>query len=183
LAYGEWLDQDVKSVKNEFEKYSKEVWPDLRVGMLHGRMKAKEKDAVMLKMMNGDLDVLVATSVIEIGIDVPNATIMIIEGAELFGLAQLHQFRGRVGRRDTQSYCYLFAKDSAKTVSARLKIMEKNNDGFSLAEKDLLLRGPGDFIGHKQSGIPDLIMNALKNTELIEAAQKEAKKYWQPTLL
>ncbi|MCX6737684.1 MAG: ATP-dependent DNA helicase RecG [Candidatus Parcubacteria bacterium] len=176
LAYGQWLDQDVKSVKKEFETYSKEIWPDLRVGMLHGKMKAQEKDATMLKMMNGDLDVLVATSVIEIGIDVPNATIMIIEGAELFGLAQLHQFRGRVGRRDMQSYCYLFAKDSAKTVSARLKIMEKNNDGFSLAEKDLLLRGPGDFIGHKQSGIPDLIMNALKNTELIEAAQKEAKK-------
>ena len=176
LAYGEWLDQDVKSIKNEFEKYSKEVWPDLRVGMLHGKMKAKDKDDIMIKMMNGDLDVLVATSVIEIGIDVPGATIMIIEGAELFGLAQLHQFRGRVGRRDIQSYCYLFAKDSAKTVSARLKIMEKNNDGFSLAEKDLLLRGPGDFIGHKQSGIPDLIMNALKNTELIEAAQKEAKK-------
>ncbi|MCX6737783.1 MAG: helicase-related protein, partial [Candidatus Parcubacteria bacterium] len=176
LAYGQWLDQDVKSVKKEFETYSKEIWPDLRVGMLHGKMKAQEKDAVMLKMMNGDLDVLVATSVVEIGIDVPNATIMIIEGAELFGLAQLHQFRGRVGRRDIQSYCYLFAKDSAKTVSARLKIMEKNNDGFSLAEKDLLLRGPGDFIVHKQSGIPDLIMNALKNTELIEAAQKEAKK-------
>jgi len=176
LAYGEWLEQDVKSVKQEYETFSQDIWPDLRVGMLHGKMKVQEKDEAMLKMMRGDLDVLVATSVIEIGIDVPHATIMIIEGAELFGLAQLHQFRGRVGRRDIQSYCYLFAKDSAKTVSARLKIMEKNNDGFSLAEKDLLLRGPGDFLGHKQSGIPDLIMNALKNTELIEAAQKEAKK-------
>lgn len=162
---------DVKAVENEYKRLSQTIFPDLRVAMLHGRMKPKEKERVMHEFKNKKYDILVSTSVIEVGIDVPNATLMIIENAERFGLAQLHQFRGRVGRGEHQSYCFLFASSDTD----RLRALVKCNDGFELAEKDLVIRGPGEFLGVKQSGMPDLAMAALADTELIKKARFEAR--------
>lgn len=164
---------EVKAVKAEYEKLSKEIFPDLDVAMLHGRMKAKEKQAVMSEFKAGWHDILVATSVVEVGVDVPNATIMLIEGADRFGLAQLHQFRGRVGRGEHQSYCFLIPTDDG-SAKARLAAMEKSDDGFVLAEADMKLRGPGEFFGIKQSGMPDLTMAALADVELIKKARTAA---------
>jgi ATP-dependent DNA helicase RecG len=164
---------EVKAVTEEYEKLSKQVFPDLKVAMLHGKLKSKEKDEIMSKFKNGHHNLIVSTSVVEVGVDIPNATIMMIESAERFGLAQLHQFRGRVGRGEHQSYCLLFASDGRETH--RLKAMEKTNDGFELAETDLKLRGPGEFTGVKQSGMPDLAMTSLSDIELIKKARLEAK--------
>ncbi|MFH1188517.1 MAG: ATP-dependent DNA helicase RecG [bacterium] len=166
----------VKSVKEEYEKLAIKVFPDLRVAMLHGKMKSQEKDSIMKKFIAGDIDILVATSVIEVGVDVPNATIMFIEGTERFGLAQLYQFRGRVGRGDKQSFCLLFTDSSTKTVHERLQALITARNGFELAEKDLKLRGPGEFLGEEQTGIPDIAMRALRNTHLIQEARYAAEQ-------
>jgi len=166
----------VKAVKEEYEKLSKEIFPDLKVGMLHGKMATKEKENIMKDFKNKKTDILVSTSVIEVGIDVPNATVMMIEGAERFGLAQLHQFRGRVGRAGYQSYCLLFTDSPAKKTHQRLKALISSEDGFALAEKDLEIRGPGDFSGTRQWGIPDLTMNSLKDISLVEKTRESAKE-------
>ncbi len=173
----------VKAVQDEHEKLSHEVFPDLRVAMLHGRMKAAEKTAVIQEFADGASDILVATSVVEVGVDVPNASVMVVEGADRFGLAQLHQFRGRVGRAGHQSYCFLCATDDG-AAPRRLKVLTETNDGFALAEEDMALRGPGEFLGTKQSGLPDLAMAALADAALIKTARTVARALVQadPTL-
>lgn len=165
---------EVKNVTEEYEKLSKKVFPDLRVAMLHGKMKSKEKEGVMQKFANGDINILVSTSVVEVGVDIPNATIMMIEGAERFGLAQLYQFRGRVGRGEHQSYCLLFTDSSSESTKSRLRSIERAKNGFELAEMDLKLRGPGEFLGVAQTGMPDLAMKAIQNPELVKAGRKSA---------
>jgi ATP-dependent DNA helicase RecG len=170
---------ELKSVKEEFEKLSTKIFPDLHVAMLHGQMKAKEKEEVMKKFKDREYDILVCTSVVEVGVDVPNATIMMIEGAERFGLAQLYQFRGRVGRGEYQSYCFLMADSAAKAANARLKAILEAKNGFELAEKDLALRGPGQFFGQVQTGLPDVAMEALKNPELVKHSREAAIKILQ----
>jgi ATP-dependent DNA helicase RecG len=170
---------DLKSVKEEFEKLSKKIFPDLRIAMLHGQMKAREKEDVMRKFKDCEYDVIVCTSVVEVGVDVPNATIMMIEGAERFGLAQLYQFRGRVGRGEHQSYCFLMADSAAKAANARLKAILEAKNGFELAEKDLALRGPGQFFGQVQTGLPDVAMEALRDPELVKHSREAAIKILQ----
>jgi ATP-dependent DNA helicase RecG len=140
-------------------------------------MKASEKEEIMKKFKARELDLLVSTAVVEVGIDVPNATVMMIEGAEHFGLSQLHQFRGRVGRGEHQSYCLLFTDSGARATNARLKALVESNDGFALAEKDLRLRGPGEFFGTQQSGLPDLAMASLKDISLVEETQEAVKEF------
>ena len=164
-----------KAATEEHKNLSENIFPDLKIGLLHGRMKPKEKEAVMAKFKNKDLDMLVSTSVIEVGVDVPNATIMVIEGSERFGLAQLHQFRGRVGRSDHQSYCFLFTDSNSENTSQRLKALIDSEDGFKLAEKDLEIRGPGQFLGTRQSGVADSAMQYLGDIKLIEQARLEAQ--------
>ena len=167
LSLAEKINYEVKAVKKEYKKLSEEIFPDLKVGMLHGKMKSEEKENIMKQFKDNKINILVSTSVVEVGIDIPNATVMLIEGSEHFGLAQLHQFRGRVGRSHYQSYCFLFTDSSSKTITNRLQSLEKYHDGFKLAEMDLSLRGPGEFLGTKQSGVPDLLMNSLLNKEMI----------------
>lgn len=165
---------EVKSVTEEYEKLSKTIFPDLRVAMLHGRLKPKEKEKIMREFGEGKTDILVSTSVVEVGVDIPNATIMMIEGSDRFGLAQLYQFRGRVGRGEHQSYCLLFTDSSSKTTAARLKAIAEAKNGFELAEQDLKLRGPGEFLGQSQSGFPDIAMESLNNPELVKSAREAA---------
>ncbi|TSC94664.1 MAG: ATP-dependent DNA helicase RecG [Parcubacteria group bacterium Licking1014_1] len=167
---------DVKAVKEEYEKLSQEIFPDLRITMLHGKMKTKEKERIMQDFKKGEIDILVSTSVVEVGIDVPRATIMMIEGAERFGLAQLHQFRGRVGRSDMQSYCFLFTTSPDQLNRRRLKALVESNNGFELAEKDLEIRGPGQLYGTQQWGIPDMAMQGLSNIFLVEKTRAAAKE-------
>ncbi len=167
---------ETKAVKEEFEKLSKTVFPDLKVAMLHGKMKTKEKEKIMKELKNKKTDILVSTSVVEVGIDIPNASVMMIEGAERFGLAQLHQFRGRVGRSKYQSYCFLFTDSPAQKTKARLKALITSKNSFELAEKDLKIRGPGDFFGQRQWGIPDIAMNSLSNIFLVEKTREAAKE-------
>ncbi|MEK9186077.1 MAG: ATP-dependent DNA helicase RecG [Patescibacteria group bacterium] len=167
---------DVKAVKQEYEKLSKKIFPDLRVAMLHGKLKSKEKDEIMTKFSGGEIDVLVSTSVVEVGVDVPNASIMMIEGADRFGLSQLYQFRGRVGRGEHQSYCLLFTDSDSQSTAQRLEALIKARNGFELAEKDLQIRGPGQFLGDKQTGIPDLAMRSLTNMILVKAARDAAEE-------
>lgn len=162
---------EVKAAKKEYERLSQEVFPDLKLGLLHGKLKSDEKEKVMADFAEKKTDILVSTPVVEVGIDVPNATVMIIENAERFGLTQLHQFRGRVGRGEHQSYCFLFAQ----TDSERIRVLEKTNDGFAIAQKDLELRGPGQFFGNVQSGLPDIAMENLGNVKLIKFARLEAQ--------
>ncbi|MBI2626768.1 MAG: ATP-dependent DNA helicase RecG [Parcubacteria group bacterium] len=164
-----------KAVVTEYEKLSKNIFPDLKVAMLHGKMRPKEKGTIMQQFKNKEFDILVATSVIEVGIDIPNATVMAIEGAEYFGLAQLHQFRGRVGRGEYQSHCLLFIESPMVATTRRLSALLKYDDGFRLAEMDLKIRGPGEFLGSEQSGIPDLVMSSLTDLELIKKTRNEAK--------
>jgi ATP-dependent DNA helicase RecG len=165
---------EAKAATREYERLCGEVFPDLRLGLLHGRLKASEKEEVMRQFRAGELDILVATSVVEVGIDVPNATLMLIEGADRFGLAQLHQFRGRVGRGEQQSYCILVAEAPSTEGRERLSVLERTQDGFFLAEEDLRLRGPGEFFGTRQSGLPDLKMAKLSDMGLLELARGEA---------
>ena len=168
---------EARAATEEYERLSGEVFPDLRVGLLHGRMHSRDKDRILRTFGDGGLDVLVTTAVVEVGIDVPNATIMLIEGAERFGLAQLHQFRGRVGRGEYRSYCLLLSSDT-QTASARerLSALERTNDGFQLAEIDLELRGPGDFFGTRQSGLPALRMAQFSDRGLLESARELATR-------
>lgn len=168
--------QEVKTVKEEYEKLSKKIFPDISVGMLHGKMKPKEKEEIMRGFANNEIKVLISTSVVEVGVDIPNATIMMIEGADMFGLAQMHQFRGRVGRGAHQSYCLLFSDSPFMSGNQRLKAMVDTQNGFELAKKDLEIRGPGDFMGIRQSGFPDLIMDSLGDTILIKNSREEAQK-------
>ena len=167
---------ETKTVEEEYEKLSKKVFPNLNVAMLHGRLATREKEKVMKDFKNKKTDILVSTSVVEVGVDIPNATVMMIEGAERFGLAQLHQFRGRVGRARYQSYCFLFTDSPAKKTHQRLKALITCENGFELAEKDLAIRGPGDFSGFRQWGIPDLAMNSLKDIFLVEKTRNAAKE-------
>ncbi len=166
---------DVKNVTEEYEKLSKSTFPDLKVAMLHGRMKGAEKAKIMGDFASGVTNILVSTSVIEVGVDVPNAVIMMIEGADRFGLAQLYQFRGRVGRGEHQSYCFLFTDSTSPSTEQRLEALIKAKNGFELAEQDLAIRGPGEFIGDKQTGIPDLAMRSLNNIAIIKLARSVAE--------
>ena len=169
-----WM--EVKAVKDEYQKLSKEIFPDLKIGMLHGKMKTQEKERVMEEFKKGGIDILVSTSVVEVGVDIPNATVMMIEGSEKFGLAQLHQFRGRVGRSDYQSYCFLFTDSPGIVTNKRLRALMICKNGFELAEKDLTIRGPGDFSGSRQWGIPDLAMDSLKDIFLVQNSRVAAKE-------
>jgi ATP-dependent DNA helicase RecG len=183
---------DLKAATAEFERLRTNVFPDFKVGLLHGRMKAEEKEGVMLAFQAGEIQILVSTTVIEVGIDIPNATIMIIENAERFGLSQLHQLRGRVGRGADQSYCILIAdygwfdsrrrgldtgerKKEKRDARTRLETMAETTDGFRIAEVDLSLRGPGEFFGIRQSGFPEFkIANLVEDGELVTLARREA---------
>ena len=163
-----------RAATQEYERLSREVFPELRLGLLHGRLAAAAKDAVLDAFRRGELHVLVATTVIEVGIDIPNATVMVVEGADRFGLAQLHQLRGRVGRGAEQSFCLLLSDDPSQTARQRLKLLEELSDGFALAEADLRLRGPGDYFGTRQSGLPELKAAGFGDVRLIEDARQEA---------
>ncbi len=163
-----------KSVKEEAKRLKKEVFPEFEIGILHGKMTPAEKDKTMKEFAEGKTNILVATSVVEVGVNVPNATVIIIEGAERFGLAQLHQLRGRVVRSNHQAYCFVFADARAERTINRLKALEKAKNGFELAEADLSERGAGDIAGRKQWGVSDVGMEALKNLKLVEAARNEA---------
>ncbi|MBI2906483.1 MAG: ATP-dependent DNA helicase RecG [Chloroflexi bacterium] len=165
---------ETRAAVAEYERLSQEVFPDLRLGLLHGRMSPREKDEVMRRFREGELHVLVSTAVVEVGIDVPNATVMLVEGAERFGLSQLHQFRGRVGRGEHKSYCLLLSEALSEDGEKRLAVLEKTSDGFKLAEADLEMRGPGEFLGTRQSGLPDLRMARLSDVKIIEQARQEA---------
>ena len=167
---------DAQAAVAEHQRLSQEVFSDLRLGLLHGRMSGAEKDDVMHHFRAGELDILVSTPVVEVGIDVPNATVMFVESADRFGLSQLHQFRGRVGRGKEQSYCMLLAESPSDVGRFRLDIIERVSDGFILAEEDLKLRGPGEFFGTRQSGIPDLRMAKLSDVGLLEIARTEATR-------
>lgn len=169
------LSAETKSVKAEYETLSRKIFPQLRVTMLHGKMKPKEKEKIMLDFRHGEIDILVSTSVIEVGVDVPRATVMMIEGAERFGLAQLHQFRGRVGRSDMQSYCFLFTTSPDQLNRKRLQAMVQLDNGFALAQKDLEIRGPGQLYGALQWGLPDMAMQGLSNIFLVEKTRQAAK--------
>src|SRR5512134_1468946 len=168
---------EARAAVDDYEALSKEVFPDLKLGLLHGRMRPQEKDETMLKFRDRKYHILVSTTVIEVGVDVPNATVMIIEGADRFGLAQLHQLRGRVGRGLDQSYCLLIPTHEDAAENERLQAMSESNDGFVLAEKDLQQRGPGEFLGTRQSGYSSgLRMASITDVKLIEKARIEAQK-------
>jgi ATP-dependent DNA helicase RecG len=170
---------EAKAAIEEHARLQEEIFPDLRLGLLHGRMKGEEKEATMVRFAEGELDILVATSVVEVGIDMPNATVMLIEGADRFGLAQLHQFRGRVGRGEHESYCLLVSSSTSPAAQERLQAIEATNDGFVLAQKDLEMRGPGEFIGTRQSGLPDLQLADVMDLQLVEAAREAAWRFFE----
>ena len=164
-----------KAATIEKEKWQNEIFPEYKIGLLHGKLKNDEKDDVMEKFKNKEYDILVSTTVVEVGVDVPNATVIVIENAERFGLSQLHQLRGRVGRSDLQSYCLLSSSTKSQETRARLNIMPETNDGFVIAEQDLQIRGPGEFLGTRQSGLPDmLIADIVNDSKILELARAEA---------
>lgn len=164
-----------KAATIEAERLQKEVFPQYKIGLLHGKLKNDEKEQVMKDFKNKKYDILVSTTVVEVGVDVPNATVMLIENAERFGLSQLHQLRGRVGRNSLQSYCILHTSTKSQETRERLNIMTQTNDGFVIAEKDLQLRGPGEFLGTRQSGLPDLIISDIvRDAKILEMARNEA---------
>lgn len=166
---------NIKAATEEWENLSKKVYPEFNVKLLHGQMPSREKQKVMDEFRKGKVDVLVSTIVIEVGVDVPNATIMVIEGADRFGLAQLHQLRGRIGRGEAKSYCFLFADTENETAKNRLEIMTRSNDGFEIAEADLRFRGPGELFSTRQHGLPDLkIANIIDDFELLTMARRHA---------
>jgi ATP-dependent DNA helicase RecG len=165
---------EARAAVTEYERLSRSVFPELRLGLLHGRLSSAEKDEAMQRFRSGELDILVSTPVVEVGVDVPNATVMLIEGADRFGMAQLHQFRGRVGRGQHQSYCILLSESPSPEARQRLALMEETRDGFALAEEDLRIRGPGEFFGTRQSGLPDLRMARLSDADILELARREA---------
>ncbi len=174
-GYGGQADKlEVKAAETEYKKLHKEIFPQFKIGLLHGKMKSKEKEKIMLNFKAGKLDILVSTAVVEVGVDVPNATVMMIEGAERFGLAQLHQFRGRVGRAEFKSYCFLFCENPSAKTFERLSALVHLYDGFKLAEKDLQIRGPGEVYGVRQHGLADLKMASLMDVKMIKLAREEA---------
>ena len=167
-----------KAATKEAERLQETVFSDLKIGLLHGKLKNEEKEEVMQKFKNKEYDILVSTTVVEVGVDVKNATVMVIENAERFGLSQLHQLRGRVGRSDLQSYCILSSSSKQPETLERLHVMEETNNGFVISEKDLELRGPGDFLGVRQSGLPEfLIADIIKDTKTLELARYEAQQF------
>jgi ATP-dependent DNA helicase RecG len=168
--------EEVKAAVDEQVRLQREIFPDLKVGLVHGRLKAVEKDAVMLAFRDRQFDILVSTSVVEVGVDVPNASIMVIEGANHFGLSQLHQFRGRVGRGEAQAFCYLIPDNDIAAENKRLQIMTETNDGFKLAEVDLEQRGPGDFLGTRQAGAINLRMANLADVVMIKETREIANR-------
>ncbi len=164
-----------KAATKEREIWQNEIFPEFKVGLLHGKLKNNEKEDVMTRFKKGEYDILVSTTVVEVGVDVPNATVIVIENAERFGLSQLHQLRGRVGRSEWQSYCILSSTTKSQGTRARLEIMTQTNDGFVIAEKDLQIRGPGEFLGTRQSGLPDMIIGDIVNdSKILELARSEA---------
>ena len=164
-----------KAATIEREKWQNEIFPEFKIGLLHGKLKNDEKDEVMEKFKNKEYDILVSTTVVEVGVDVPNATVIVIENAERFGLSQLHQLRGRVGRSDMQSYCVLSSSAKSQETRSRLEIVTQTNDGFVIAEKDLQIRGPGEFLGTRQSGLPDMIIaDIIGDAKVLEQARGEA---------
>ena len=168
---------DLKSVEKLYETYKTEIFSQYRVEYIHGKMKQKDKDSIMERFKKGDIDILISTTVIEVGVDVPNANIMVIENAERFGLAQLHQLRGRVGRGEYQSYCILKYEGKGETVRKRMKVMCETNDGFIISEKDLELRGSGDFFGTMQHGLPEFkIANLFEDMPILKSVQSLAMK-------
>ena len=170
-------DEDIKSARMYYETIRKQVFPELRAALVHGKMPAAEKDAVMAAFVKGESDILVATTVVEVGVDVPNAALIVIENADRFGLSQLHQLRGRVGRGEHKSYCVLFAGNSGDVSRTRLSVMRDTNDGFRIAEEDLKQRGPGDFFGARQHGLPELrIANFAEDMLVLHQAQSEAEE-------
>jgi ATP-dependent DNA helicase RecG len=172
--------QAMKAAQKEYEHLSKEVFPDIEVGLMHGRLGAEEKETVMQRFKDGRIKILVSTTVIEVGVDVPNATIMLVEQAERFGLAQLHQLRGRVGRGGEQSYCILVTDKLNEAGRERIRTLVESTDGFYISEMDLKLRGPGEFFGTKQSGLPSLrVANILRDAEILEIARREAVDFVQ----
>lgn len=166
---------EIRNVTEEYEKLSKRIFPELRIAMLHGKIKPKEKEKIMKSFSEGQIDILISTSVVEVGVDIPNATVMMIEGSERFGLAQLYQFRGRVGRGEHQSFCFLFTDSDSIQTRKRLESIVEAKNGMELAEKDLNLRGPGEFLGFAQTGMPDLAMKVLKNPKTTKRARAEAE--------
>jgi ATP-dependent DNA helicase RecG len=167
---------DLKDATRMAEHLRKEIFPDCRVGLVHGRMKGKEKERVMNDFSNKKINILVSTTVIEVGIDIPEASLMVIEHAERFGLSQLHQLRGRVGRSDIPSFCILLTqKRGSDDARKRLRIMEQTNDGFRIAEEDLAIRGPGEFMGTRQSGLPDFrIASVVRDGRILGEAKADA---------
>jgi ATP-dependent DNA helicase RecG len=166
----------VKSATSEYKNLKNEIFPQLNIGLIHGRLKSNEKEKIMKEFAEGKINILIATAVVEVGVDVPNATVMLIEGSERFGLAQLHQFRGRVGRGIKQSYCLLLTSNDQQSqkTALRLQALSRYNDGLSLAKMDLKLRGAGDLYGLVQSGFPELKIASLFDYELIKKAQTAA---------
>ena len=171
--------ENIRTAVRMFEHLARNVFPEFRVALLHGRLPSEEKEGVMQLFKRGEIQILVSTTVIEVGVDVPNATVMLIEHADGFGLSQLHQLRGRIGRGSAKSYCLLMAGDSTNEVAdERLRTMCETTDGFRIAEIDLKLRGPGEFFGTRQSGIPTFrIANLLRDQEILEWAKREAAEF------
>jgi ATP-dependent DNA helicase RecG len=171
----ETKDGDIRSATAMYDRLGKEVFPRFRVALLHGRMARDEKDAILGEFREGRTDLLVSTIVIEVGIDIPNATVMVVDHAERFGLAQLHQLRGRIGRGRNQSTCLLFGDPRTPEGKERLRVMERTSDGFKIAEEDLRIRGPGEFFGTRQSGLPPLrVADPIRDIALLEEARREA---------
>ncbi len=166
---------DLKAATQSFEKLKNGEFSDFRLGLLHGQMKSAEKNAVMLSFKNREIDILIATTIVEVGLDIPSATIMIIEHAERFGLSQLHQLRGRVGRAGIKSYCFLLVgKEPGEEAQKRIDVLTSTNDGFKIAESDLDIRGPGEVLGTRQHGLPDLKVARITDTRLVSLARQLA---------
>jgi ATP-dependent DNA helicase RecG len=170
---------NAKSVKEEAKRLKKDIFQEFSIGVLHGKMTPTLKEKTMLEFSAHKIDILVATSLVEVGVNVPNATVIVIEGAERFGLSQLHQLRGRVIRSNHQAYCYVFSESSSPTSVERLKALSNAKNGFELAEMDLMQRGTGELYGRKQWGLSDIAMDGIKNAKMVEAARAEAKKIIQ----
>jgi ATP-dependent DNA helicase RecG len=175
IASVEETGRDIKAATETWNELSEQVFSGFHVALLHGRMPSSEKQRIMTAFRKGVIDVLVSTVVVEVGVDVPNATIMVIEGADRFGLAQLHQLRGRIGRGESKSFCLLFAETENEVARSRLEVMTRTNDGFEIAEQDLRIRGPGELFSTRQHGLPDLkIANIIDDYELLVVARRHA---------
>ncbi|MCK4801712.1 MAG: hypothetical protein KAS84_06950, partial [Anaerolineales bacterium] len=170
---------DEKAAVEEFGRLQKEVFPNYSLGLLHGQLHPDEKEQVMARFRDKEIQIMVSTSVIEVGLDIPDATVMLVEGAHRFGLAQLHQFRGRVGRSDQKSYCILVPGNAEEVENQRLLAMVDTNDGFVLAERDLAIRGPGQFLGTRQSGYTELKLASITDLPLVEMARQQAADLFQ----